>query len=212
MENHKAMGLGDMIACATATENNLNTYIHNLELSSSLKNIHVNHEREFRKTFRPSTPAKMIATHQISHLSTKYQPNHYTTPSSILYHTPYLPSRLDVTNGNHILHRDYHKLVLTIPMTVKKSLKNIIKTFNVQDFIYCSSCLCPTFHFDLINSLSSGLQDHRILVDKQFDESIKQLFADSVNFHANKNGVLIYPTLDRNFGPFYILKLKIKPG
>jgi len=154
----------------------------------------------------------MIPTEQITHLSSKYNESEYSKSSSIIYHCPYLPTRLDVIQGNHLLHPDYHKKVTELPIKIKKSLRNLLNTFNCRYLVYCSSCISPIFHYDLVASMASSLPDHRILVDKQLDTSLKEVFSNDFNFHhESKNGSFVYPTLDKNFGPFFMIKLKILP-
>merc|ERR1711893_382118 len=102
-------------------------------------------------------------------------------------------TRLDVIQGNHLLHPDYKKKVTELPIKIKKSLKNIINTFNCRYLVYSSSCISPIFHYDLIASLASSLPDHRILFDKQFDTSLKEVFKNDFNFHLDsKNGSFVY--------------------
>lgn len=203
------------IAMSAGTHKDLKTFVHNIELKSLPENVHLNYERQFRKSSRPaqSSFAKMIPTEQVSHLSSKYDESDYSIPCSIIYHCPYLPTRLDVTLGNHLLHPDYKKQVTELPIKIKKSMRNLLNTFNCRYLIYSSSCISPIFHYDLITSLASSLPDHRILVDKQFDTSMKEVFKNDFNFHLDsKYGSFIYPTLDKNFGPFFLIRLKILPG
>lgn len=161
--------------------------------------IHINRVSNFENSFDKNQFDKLCIT-----------PLHINTRTS-------LSDKDNQPMFNRIFHETEKSELVKFHKDIRKTLFNVCNYSVAESIIYSTESLAESMNENIVNTVAKQLTledcdevKRELKIDLVFHEVLREVFSDHLNFKDTELGTSVYPTIEKNVGPFYLCKLSVQ--